>query len=193
MKMNIAVINGHPDPESFCASLAEAYIKGATTRGASVRTIDLSKIKFDPNLKYGYRQRMELEQDLLDAQEIIRWADHLVFVYPIWWGTVPAVMKGFFDRVFLPGFAYKSRPNSITIDKLLQGKSARLIVTMDAPSWYNRFVYRQAGHNMMKHAILNFCGIKPVRITEFQPIKTSTSEMREKWLAQTQKLGEKLA
>ncbi|MCM3337766.1 NAD(P)H-dependent oxidoreductase [Paenibacillus sp. MER TA 81-3] len=193
MKSNIAIIMGHPYSESFCAGLAAAYAKGATESGAHVRIINLSKMNFDPNLKYGYSHRMELEIDLLNAQETIRWADHLVFVYPTWWGAMPAVLKGFIDRIFLPGFAYKYRPNSIFIDKLLKGKSARLIVTMDTPSWYNRFVYKQAGHHIMKRAILNFSGISPVRITELGPVRTSTDQMREKWLAQIQKLGSKLA
>lgn len=190
--MKIAIINGHPYEESFCAGLTAAYEKGAIASGAQVRRMDLSRMNFDPNLKYGYSRRMELEKDLIDAQEVMRWADHLVFVYPIWWGTMPALMKGFFDRTFLPGFAYNYRPNSVLWDKLLSGKSARLIVTMDTPSWYNRFVYKSAGHNIMKHAILNFSGIKPVRITEIGPIKGSTDQARAKWLDKVQALGSKL-
>jgi putative NADPH-quinone reductase len=140
-------------------------------------------------LKFGYHQRLELEEDLIAAQETILWANHLVFVYPIWWGTVPAILKGFIDRVFLPGFAYRNRPNSIFWDKLLSGRSARLIVTMDAPSWYNRWVYKQAGHNVMKRATLQYCGVNPVRITEICPVKSSTDRQREMWLADVEALG----
>lgn len=193
MKSKIAIINGHPYSESLCAGLAAAYEKGAIASGAQVRNIDLSRMNFDPNLKYGYSRRMELENDLLDAQETIRWADHLVLVYPIWWGTMPAVMKGFFDRTFLPGFAYRYRPNSAFWDKLLSGRSARLIVTMDFPSWYNRLVYKQAGHHIMKRSILNFSGINPVRITEIGPVKGSKEQTREKWLAKVEALGSKMA
>ncbi|MFE5318906.1 NAD(P)H-dependent oxidoreductase [Paenibacillus sp. NPDC056579] len=193
MKSKIVVINGHPDPQSFCSALADAYKEGALSRNAQVRTIDLSKISFDPNLKHGYRQRTELEDDLLEAQELIRWAEHIVIVYPTWWGTMPAVLKGFFDRVFLPGFAYKYREHSPLWDKLLTGKTAHMIVTMDTPSWYNRWIYRHAGHNVMKRNILQFCGINPVRITEISQVKPSTAERRTQWLSKVTKLGAKLA
>ncbi|HZG80940.1 MAG TPA: NAD(P)H-dependent oxidoreductase [Brevibacillus sp.] len=191
--MNILVINGHPDPESFCSSLTRAYKEGAATNSADIRTIDLSQISFEPNLKYGYRKRTELEDVLIEAQEFIRWADHLVFVYPTWWGTMPAVLKGFFDRVFLPGFAYQYRPNSTLWDKLLTGKSAHLIVTMDTPAWYNRWIYRRAGHQVMKRNILHFCGIKPVRITEISPVNSSTEAKRAKWLEKVKILGSRQA
>ncbi|RKN83970.1 NAD(P)H-dependent oxidoreductase [Paenibacillus ginsengarvi] len=192
MKPKVAVINGHPHADSFCSALSAAYAKGAGGSGADVRVLSLSGMTFDPNLKYGYRKRMELEDDLQMAQETIRWADHLVFVYPMWWGTMPALLKGFIDRVFLPGFAYKYRKNSLRWDKLLSGKSARLIVTMDAPAWYNRFVYKRAGHVAMKRATLQYCGVNPVRITEIGPVKSSAPEKRAKWLSAIQKLGARL-
>lgn len=192
-KLNILVINGHPDPESFCSALSHAYMEGASSTTAQIRTIDLSQIEFDPNLKYGYRKRTELESDLQEAQELIRWANHLVIVYPTWWGTMPAILKGFFDRVFLPGFAYKYRTDFPLWDKLLTGKTARLIVTMDTPAWYNRLIYRQAGHLVMKRNILHFCGIKPVRVTEISPVNSSSEKQRAKWLEKARQLGSKLA
>ncbi|NHN32168.1 NAD(P)H-dependent oxidoreductase [Paenibacillus agricola] len=189
MRSKIAIINGHPYSQSYCTALSEAYTKGAIASGANVRSIHVGALAFEPSLKFGYHQRMELEEDLLAAQETIRWADHLVFVYPIWWGTLPAVMKGFIDRVFLPGFAYQSRPNSQLWDKLLCGKSARLIVTMDSPSWYNRWVYKQAGHHVMKRNILQYCGVNPVKITELCSVKASTDKQRERWLSDVEALG----
>lgn len=191
-RSRILLINGHPDHESFCTGLTNAYIEGAETKNVQVKSIHLSHTEFNLNLKFGYRKRTELEDDLLQAQELIRWADHLVVVYPTWWGTMPAILKGFFDRVFLPGFAFKYRENSPLWDKLLTGKSARLIVTMDTPAWYNRLVYRHAGHRVMKHNILQFCGIKPVRITEIGPVKGSSAERREAWIEKVRRLGEKL-
>ncbi|MFF2481459.1 NAD(P)H-dependent oxidoreductase [Paenibacillus sp. NPDC058071] len=188
----IVVIDGHPDLQSYCASLSEAYAAGAVTAGSEVRIIRLRDLQFNPILQYGYRKRTELESDLLNAQELIRWADHLVFVYPIWWGAMPALLKGFIDRVFLPGFGFKYRENSIIWDKLLKGKTARLIVTSDTPSFYNRIVYGRAGYNIMKKNILQFCGISPVRITEIGPVKSSVPEQRDKWLARVKKLGTRL-
>lgn len=86
MKSNILMINGHPDPESYCRALSDAYIQGARRSGSDVNLLDLSQMEFNPNLRYGYRKRTELEEDLVKAQELIRQADHLVFVYPLWWG-----------------------------------------------------------------------------------------------------------
>ena len=193
MKAKIALITGHPDQLSYCAALSAAYREGAESGGAEVRHIDLSHMSFNPSLAFGYRQRIELEADLLAAQETIRWAEHLVFVYPLWWGSVPAVLKGFIDRTFLPGFAYRYRENSPWWDKLLQGRSARLIVTLDTPSIFNRLIYRRAGHRVMKHNVLGFCGVKPVHITELTPVRGSSPEQRERWLSQVRKLGEKRA
>lgn len=192
MSTNIAVIMGHPSSASYCSALSAAYMKGAIASGADIRMIDLSKMQFDPILKHGFHERTPLEEDLLVAQEIIQWAHHLVFVYPTWWGTMPALLKGFIDRVFLPGFAFKYRTDSKLWDKLLKGKSARLIVTMDTPSWYNRMIYRQSGYKVMKRSILQFCGINPVEITELSPIKTSSAQVRSKWLGQVEKLGSEL-
>jgi putative NADPH-quinone reductase len=194
MKSNILIITGHPDSQSYCSALANAYRLGAAERGnVQVREIDLGKIDFDPNLQFGYRQRTELEEDLKQAQELIRWADHLVFVYPTWWGSMPAILKGFVDRIFLPGFAFKYRDNSSLWDKLLKGKTAHLIVTSDTPSWYNKLIYRSAGHNVMRRNILQFCGITPVRITEIGPVRPSTEQLRAKWLDKVKRLGSKLA
>lgn len=193
MAKKIALINGHPDPASYCSALAESYMKGAASNGAEVRCIELGRLSFNPNLMYGYSKRMELEEDLLAAQKTISWADHLVFVYPTWWGTMPALMKGFIDRTFLPDFAYQNVPGSPLPKKLLKGKTAHLLVTMDSPHWYYKWVAKQAGHHIMKRSILGFCGVAPVRITEFGPIKTSSAERRQQWLDTALQLGTKLA
>lgn len=192
MKTKILVINGHPDSLSFCSALTDAYIEGGTSSHAQIKRLDVGQLSFNPNLQFGYRQRTVLEEDLLTAQEYIRWADHLVFVYPTWWGAMPALLKGFLDRILLPGFAFKYRPNSSLWDKLLVGKSAHLIVTTDTPSWYNRLIYRRAGLQLMKRNILQFCGITPVRITEIGPVKPSSPEKRDKWLEKVKRMGAKL-
>ena len=123
----ILIINGHPDAESFNAALAEAYKKGAIESGAEVKEIVVRELQFNPNLQFGYRKRTELEPDLLEAQAKIKWAEHLVWIYPVWWGSLPAILKGFIDRTFLPGFAFEKIENSVWWDKLLKGKSERII------------------------------------------------------------------
>lgn len=98
----ILLINGHPDKESYCNGLAEAYKKGVLTTNAELKEIVIADLKFNANLQYGYRKRTELEPDLLEAWDKILWADHLVWVYPVWWASYPAIMKGFIDRLFSP-------------------------------------------------------------------------------------------
>lgn len=188
--VKVAVILGHPDAQSLCASVARAYADGARGRGASVREINLGELTFDPVLWHGYSGTQALEPDLVAAQETIRWADVLVFAYPNWWGTVPALLKGFIDRVFLPGFAFRYRENSKFWDRLLAGRSGRLLVTMDSPSWYYRWVVRQPGHQMMRRSILGFSGVKPVRRAVFGPVRGSADGARNGWLERARTLGE---
>lgn len=189
MTKRILVILGHPANESFCGALADSYVKGAEAAGNEVRLISLGNLSFDPVLHNGYATIQELEPDLVTAQAAITWAQHIVFVYPIWWGAMPALLKGFIDRVFLPSFAFRYREGSQFWDRLLSGRSAHLLVTMDTPPWYFRWVYRMPGHNQMKRTILEFSGIKPVTVSSFGPIKGSSQQKREKWLAQVSAYG----
>jgi len=117
------IIDGHPDEESYCSALANAYLEGASNQAGKVDIIRIRDLQFDPNLRYGYRQRTELEPDLVKCQELIKDATHLVWVYPVWWGSVPAIMKGFLDRVFLPGFAFEKREGSMFWDRYLTASS----------------------------------------------------------------------
>lgn len=191
MKRGILVILGHPDADSLCAALADAYSRGAREAGADVRELRLGELEFDPVLWKGYRIPQELEPDLRRAREEIRRADHLVWVFPVWWGTMPALLKGFLDRALLPGFGFRFRKNSPFWDKLLKGRTAESLVTMDTPSWYYRWVYHRPGHYQMKRMILGFCGIRLTRRTEFSPVRNATPEKRERWLRRAERLGRK--
>lgn len=189
----ILLINGHPNPKSFNHALAAAYQKGAEQSGAAFKLINIGELDFTPNLRYGYQQRTELEPDLLAAWEAIQWADHLVWVHPVWWGGLPAITKGFLDRLFLPGFAFQYREGSLWWDKLLKGKTARIITTMDQPGWFYRLYYGRPSINQLKRTTLQFVGISPVKVSIFGPIKTSTASHRERWLQRAQELGIKQA
>jgi NAD(P)H dehydrogenase (quinone) len=188
----ILIINGHPDKESLCFALAESYKKGADSTGADCKLIHLIDLDFNPILSFGYRKISVLEPDLVKMQAEITAADHLVWVYPNWWSTFPALLKGFIDRTFVPNFAFKYRENSVFWDKLLEGKTARLIVTMDTPKWYYWLMNRSAGHNAMRIGVLEFCGIKPVKITVFTPVKSSDDKKRKQWLEEAVELGKQL-
>ncbi|MDM1555822.1 MULTISPECIES: NAD(P)H-dependent oxidoreductase [Chryseobacterium] len=187
----ITIINGHPNKESFNFGVAEAYKNGAIEAGAEIKEIIIADLNFNPNLQFGYQKRMELEPDLLKAWESIQWADHLVWVHPVWWGGLPALMKGFIDRLFLPGLAYKYRENSLWWDKLLTGKTAHIITTIDQPGWYYRLMYGRPSVNQLKVSTLEFCGIKPVKVTYLGIIRNSNAQQRAKWLDKVVKLARK--
>lgn len=190
MSKKILVILGHPQKQSLCGALAQSYVDGAKSSSADIKELYIGDLKFEPILRDVYGNAQEMEGDLKKAQEDIKWADHLVFVYPTWWGSMPALMKGFIEKVFLPGFAFKENGNFY--EGCLGNRSAHLIVTMDSPTWFYKFVTKSPGHTLMKKAILEFCGIKPVRISDFGPVKNSTKETREKWLAEIRRKGERL-
>lgn len=180
-KNKILVVLGHPDADSFSGHLAEIYAEAAASSGKQVRFLKLGEMEFNPILKHGYKQRQEHEPDLVHFWESIQWAEHIAFFYPIWWGAMPALLKGALDRVFLPGLAFKYRKNSRFWDRLLEGRSADLFTTMDTPPWYYRMVYRMPGHNQMKRTVLEFCGIKPVKIHSFGPVRHAKAKQIEKW------------
>jgi NAD(P)H dehydrogenase (quinone) len=185
----ILMILGTPKNNSFCHALSEAYAQGARSKGHVVRQLKLGEMTYDPVLREGYEQSQQLEPDLLEAQRQIHWAEHLVFVYPVWWGGIPALLKGFFDRTFLPGFAFKYRNRSQLWDKLLSGRTADLLVTMDTPPWYFRWIYGAPGHRQMTRTILGFSGIKTRRLAEFAPVRPSSEEQRQSWLRRAEALG----
>lgn len=175
------VIQGHADENSFCAVLARHYIAAANQAGSEIKVIDLAKLTFDPVLHQSYRVEQPLEPDLSDAQSKILWAEHLVWIYPNWWGSLPAKLKGFVDRTFLPGFAFEYEGQGFP-RKLLKGRSAEIFMTLDTPAWIYRFLMGAPGMKVMKSAILQFCGIHLLRYHLFGSILTSSDKQRRKWL-----------
>ncbi|WP_317235937.1 NAD(P)H-dependent oxidoreductase [Niabella hibiscisoli] len=188
----ILIINGHPNKESLCFALAAAYKEGAVQSGAAVRELAIADLQFNPNLQYGYRKRMDWEPDLALAWESIQWADHLVWVHPVWWGGLPAITKGFIDRVFLPGYAFKYREGSVWWDKLLKGKTAHIITTLDQPGIYYRLAFGRPSVNQLRKSVLQFCGISPVKVSYIGIVKTATEEKRSQWLQTVREMGTRL-
>jgi NAD(P)H dehydrogenase (quinone) len=188
----ILIINGHPNPESFNFGIVAAYKKGALQSNAEVQEITIANLEFSPNLEFGYQKRTPQEPDLVSAGEKILWADHLVWIHPVWWGGLPAITKGFIDRLFLPGFAFQFRENSIFWDKLLKGKTAHIITTLDQPSWYYKLVYGKPSVNMLKKSTLGFCGVVTKKVTYIGIIKSADAILKNKWLNKVEKLGLKL-
>jgi putative NADPH-quinone reductase len=169
MSKKIFVLLGHPDKDSFNCTLADEYQRGAEAAGHEVRRMNLSDLKFDPVLHNGYRLIQELEPDLLAFQENVRWCEHFVVFYPSWWSTMPALLKGLFDRVWLPGFAYKFT-GDFSWKRLLRGKSARMFVTSDTAPIIQRVIFGDTT-NELKNGILWFAGFSPIRVKKFGYLK----------------------
>ncbi|MCL2021329.1 MAG: NAD(P)H-dependent oxidoreductase [Betaproteobacteria bacterium] len=189
MGRRILIIQGHPAEQSLCKALAKEYEQGAQESGHTVRILTVRNLKFDPVLHEGYKTVQPLEADLVLAQSEIRSADHIVIVFPTWWGGMPALLKGFIDRVFLPGFAFQYRQGSPWWDKLLKGKSAHIIATMDTPPWYFRIFYRDAGINQIRRMILQYCGVDPVKVTRIGRVKDTTDAWKNAWLSKVRVFG----
>lgn len=190
--MQVLLILGHPRQDSLCGALADAYQAGALRAGAQVRRLDLAALDFDPHVRTVSPTDQALEPDLVRARELLAWAEHLVFVYPGWWGTGPALLKGFLDRVILPGFAFRETEDG-GFQGLLTGRTAHLITTQDMPGWVYRLVFRAPGHNAMKRSVLGFCGIRTTRILTLGPVKDSDARQRAAWLERARALGFSLA
>ncbi len=187
----VLIINGHPDKESFNYALANAYKEGLSKTDVEITEINIGELNFNVNLQHGYRQRVELEPDLINAIEKIKNADHIVWVFPMWWYGYPALMKGFIDRTFLPGITFEFVEGSPFPKKLLKGKTARIIITADTPRWYDWLFMRSPALNQFKKGTLEFCGISPVKVTYIAPIRDSTPDFREQWLKKVYNLGMK--
>ena len=188
----ILLIYGHPDETRLTSALMSAYSRGAEEAGYQVSQIVIRELAFEPNLKFGYQQRLELEPDLLAAIDAIKACDHMVWVHPVWWGGLPTLLKGFIDRTFLPSFMFdynEAKLGGMGWDGYLEGKTARIIATMDTPKILYRLLYSAPSVNQLKKTTLEFCGVKPVKVTQFAPVKGSTQEKRESWINAAHVLG----
>ena len=188
----ILLIDGHPDETRLTSALMSAYSRGAEEAGYQVSQIVIRELAFEPNLKFGYQQRLELEPDLLAAIDAIKACDHMVWVHPVWWGGLPTLLKGFIDRTFLPSIMFdynEAKLGGMGWDGYLEGKTARIIATMDTPKILYRLLYSAPSVNQLKKTTLKFCGVKPVKVTQFAPVKGSTQEKRESWINAAHVLG----
>ena len=181
--MHVLIIYAHPNPSSFNASILEHVQKGLQKTNHSVTLLDLYKEQFDPVLIFNEDKRrrdLVYEEETERYRNLVKEADSFIFIYPIWWWGMPAILKGFIDRVFVAGFAYKYE--GALPKGLLTGKKAWVINTLDSPLWYVALLYRSADWIIMRKGILRFCGIRQIKRSVFQSVKTSKATKREKWL-----------
>jgi putative NADPH-quinone reductase len=185
----IAIIVGHARRDTYCEALASAYRRGAEASGHVMDFFVLSKMTFDPILHDGFKSVQMLEPDLQAAQDAIGRADHLVLVFPLWMGTLPAILKGFLERILQPGFAMEPDARDAGYRPLLKGKSARVIITMATPAPVYRWLFGAPELKALKHGILGFVGIAPVRSTLFGMVDIASERTRRHWLEEVEALG----
>lgn len=176
----IFILVGHPGENRLTTHFADAYEKGARDAGHEVRRLNLSSLVFDPILHDGYERVQELEPDLVRVQEYIKWCEHFVLLYPSWWSSMPALLKGMFDRIWLPKFAFRFHPSGWWWTGLLKSRSATVFVLSDSPSFFARILFGDST-NEIKRGILWFAGFSPIRIKKLGALK-NISERRVKRL-----------
>jgi NAD(P)H dehydrogenase (quinone) len=185
------VVLGHPTPHSFSDALADAYARGLDAAGAEVARLELRALEFDPHLRAGFKGGQPLEPDLRRAQELIERARHVAWFFPLWWGGPPALVKGFIDRTFLPGWAFAYQARSKLPKTLLKGRAARVVTTMDGPSlWYHVWL-RSTLHASFVDATLRFVGFGPIASTTLYSQRYRTPGERAAFLAKLERLGRK--
>jgi len=185
----IAVIVGHPRAGSFCEALGEAYVRGARAGGHEVTLIKLSGLQFDPVLRHGFVRDQPLEPDLVPAQAAIGAAGHTVWIWPLWLGFPPALLKGFLERILTAGFAFEKIEAPPFYKPLLTGRTARVIVTMQMPAWMFRLLAGARAARTFSKQILEFIGIRPVRRTYLGMVDHVDDAKRRRWLAQIEAMG----
>lgn len=185
----IAIIVGHPQEETFCEALADAYERGARAAGHEVKAFALWRMTFDPILRGGYRWEQPLEPDLRAAYDWLAASDHWVIVFPLWLGDMPAILKGFLERILQPDLILRRGVESAMSWRIFRNKSARLIMTMGMPVMVYRLWYWPHALKLFRNNILHFIGVKPVRETLFGMVADVSHEKRERWLKEVEALG----
>ena len=189
----IFILNGHPGPSSITRQAMERYATAALAAGHEVRLSQLAEVDFDPDRgKAGYSNAKPLEPVLEEELENLEWCSHFVLAFPLWWGGFPAKLKGWIDRVLVNGRTFTTeRTTSLGLPApLLEGRSARVLITSDTPRIFLRMAYRDAIQRQLRGQILGFCGFKPVKITFFAPASHPKPGAVEKLLTQMDRLGD---
>jgi putative NADPH-quinone reductase len=185
----IAIIVGHPQRATFCEALAEAYRRGAESAGHKVHLFRLASMNFEPILREGYRKEQPLEPDLQAAYDAMAASDHWVLIFPLWCGDMPAIMKGFIERILQPDLIKRQGTENAMNWRIFEKKSGRIIMTMGMPVTVYRFWYGAHAIKLLKRNILNFIGIAPVRETLLGMIADSSHGQRDGWLKAAESMG----
>ena len=190
MTARILIIDGHPDParKTLCHALADAYAAGAAEGGHELRRLDIATLSFDFVRSQGEFENGTVLPDIAAAQEDLKWASHVVVMFPLWLGDMPALLKAFFEQTLRPGFAFAYRPSGLP-ETFLKGRSARIVVTMGMPAFIYRWYFRAHGLKNLKRNILRFVGLSPVRDTVLGSVGTRSKPEIARWFDDMKALG----
>lgn len=190
---HVAIIQGHPDPAGghLCHALADAYASGASAAGHGVTRVDIAGMDVPPLRNKAEFESGVLPRGLEPARAAIVSSEHVVIVFPLWLGTMPAALKAFLEQMMRPGVAFAYQDNAMP-KKLFGGRSAHVVVTMAMPALAYRFVYGAHGVRGLERNILNFVGIKPVRKTYLGTAEGSDAARRSGWIARLREDGSRL-
>src|SRR3989344_4375796 len=194
MAKKIFLLLGHPDTSGLCGELADAYEAGAKEGGHEITRMNIGEMTFDPILHRCYRARQELEPDLVRFQDLVKSSDHFVVIHPVWWVGMPAILKGLFDRAWLPGSAFRymrmrSGKRSIFWHRMFRGHSARIIIASGTQPWLVRLLPGNV-NAQLKWGILWFAGFS-VGTTWFGPTENVPEHRKKKWIERVRYLGHK--
>jgi NAD(P)H dehydrogenase (quinone) len=184
---HIVIIVGHARTGTFCEALGEAYARGAEVGGHQAKLFVTGRMTFNPILHEGFERVQPLEDDLQAAHDAIIAADHLVFIFPLWMGSMPAILKGFLERVFQSDLVGPSKQGKFP--KFLKGKSARVVITMGMPSLVYRWWFGAHALKILKHNIFPLVGVHPTRSLIYGNVEGVGLAGRRRWLKQLEKLG----
>jgi putative NADPH-quinone reductase len=194
MPKRVVIIQGHPDPQGghFCHALAGAYEQSARAAGHEVKNIPVAKLDF-PVL----RTKEDWDRDsplpeVRQAQQDILWAGHLVIIYPLWLGAMPALLKAFFEQVFRPSLVSEPGRRGDIFSKPLKGRTAHIVITMGMPALAYRWYFGAHSLKSFERNVLRFVGIKPVRDSLIGMVE-GTASRHQHWLARMQAFGERAA
>ncbi len=190
-KKRIFILNGHPAENSLSKTFAETYAQAAKEAGHEIRVTHLNNLDFDPDFGAGnYSHHKPLEPSIEAVLNNLEWSNHVVLVSPIWWGGLPAMLKGLFDRVLLPGRTFDTRVKPGKMPKpMLTGRTARVILTSDTPGWIMRLIYKNALLNQLRGQILGFIGIKPTKVSYFSGATHPKDGQIDHWIRNVEKIG----
>ena len=190
-KKRIFILDGHPAETSLSRTFAETYAEAARATGHEVKIAHLNELDFDPDFgDGGYSNPKPLEPSIEEVLKNLEWSDHFVLASPLWWGGLPAMLKGLFDRVLLPGRTFDTHVKPGKLPKpMLTGRTARVILTSDTPGWVMRILYKNALLNQLRNQILGFIGIKPTKVSYFSGATHPEPGKIKNWIKNIEKIG----